>query len=61
MAYLRIKDGRYYYILKSVRQGSKVTSKVLEYLGANPDEKRLKRALRYWGVKAKRKGGSDGR
>ncbi len=40
-----------YYISKYVRQGSKVTSKVLEYLGADPEEKRLKRALTYWRVK----------
>ncbi len=57
MAYLRrltIGKHTYYYIQKSVRRNSKVTTKVLEYLGRDPDPKRLKRALRYWGVRAKR-------
>ncbi len=57
MAYLRIlrKVGRrYYYILRSERRGGKVTSRVLEYLGRDPDPKRLKRALEYWGVKTGR-------
>ena len=61
MAYLRkhrINGRTYIYIMKSVRRGKKVSGKVLEYLGRDPDPKRLKRALRYWGVspinKAKR-------
>lgn len=56
MAYLRILrkgDGRYYYILRSERKAGKVSSRVLEYLGRDPDPKRLKKALAYWGVKAK--------
>jgi len=56
MAYLRtISKGNktYYYICKSVRRGDKVRQKVLEYLGRDPDAKRLKRALKYWGVKKK--------
>ena len=56
MAYLRIlkKDGRqYYYIMESIRRGRTVRSKVLEYLGRDPDPKRLKSAMRYWGVKPK--------
>ncbi len=53
MAYLRILKGRYYYILKSVRSGATVTSRVLEYLGTNPEPRELKRALTYWRVKPK--------
>ncbi len=60
MAYLRIQSGRYYYIMKSFRRGGRVTSRVLEYLGTDPDPRELKRALTYWRVgkpkrKAKRK------
>ena len=54
MAYLRIlrKDGRrYFYIMKSVRKDDRVLTKTLEYLGREPDPRRLKRALQYWGVK----------
>ena len=57
MAYLRkhrINGRTYIYIMKSVRKGKKVSGKVLEYLGRDPDPKRLKRALEYWGVKRKR-------
>lgn len=56
MAYLRIKTvkrAHYFYIMKSVRRGEKVSGKVLEYLGRDPAPARLKRALTYWGVKAK--------
>jgi hypothetical protein len=56
MAYLRVKRvkrGRYYYIMRSERKAGKVSSRVLEYLGASPDPKRLKRALAYWGVRVK--------
>ena len=56
MAYLaikKIKKGRYHYIMQSRRKGGRVTTRVLEYLGRDPDPKRLKRALVYWGVKAK--------
>jgi len=59
MAYLRIleRDGRrYFYILRSVRQGKKVTPKLLEYLGRDPDPARLKAAMRYWKVGTKPKG-----
>jgi hypothetical protein len=58
MAYLKIKhigDGSYYYIVQSVRRGGKVSQRVLEYLGRNPDPKRLARAMKYWGVKVKPK------
>ena len=57
MAHLHIlkKSGRrYYYVLQTIRRRGKVTSKVLEYLGRDPDEKRLKRALTYWRVKGGR-------
>ena len=57
MAYLRILKCRYYYIMRSVRHGDKVKARIAEYLGRDPDPKRLKRALEYWGVKRKRKGG----
>ena len=60
MAYLRkqrIGRWTYFYIMKSVRRGKKVSGKVLEYLGRDPDPKRLKRALRYWKVGTKRKAG----
>ena len=56
MAYLRIEQkgsGRYYIILRTMRRGEKVVQKVCEYLGRDPDPKRLKRALRYWGVRSK--------
>ena len=54
MAYLvkkKARRGHYYYITKSERKGKRVTNRMLEYLGRDPDPKRLKRALRYWGVK----------
>ena len=57
MAFLRtVKKGKrtYYYVVKSVRRGDTVRQKVLEYLGRDPDPKRLKRALRYWGVRPRR-------
>ena len=56
MAFLRIQkrvNSRYYIIIRSVRRGNKVVSKTLEWLGRDPDPKRLKRAMEYWGVKAK--------
>jgi|GEM_PF-3412789 hypothetical protein len=55
MAYLRVtpvKGNYYYYIVRSQRTGGKVRSKILEYLGRDPDPKRLKKAMEYWGVKA---------
>jgi hypothetical protein len=61
MAYLRkqtIDSGTYYYICKSTRVRGKVTTKVLEYLGKSPSRERLAAAKAYWGVKAKRKGGT---
>jgi hypothetical protein len=57
MAYLkrvRIRERTYFYIVKSVRRGDDVTKKVLEYLGSNPSQTRLNRALRYWGVNRRR-------
>ncbi len=59
MAYLkRVTVGKrtYYYIVKSVRRGDSVTKKVLEYLGRDPDLKRLKRAMEYWGVRGRKHG-----
>jgi len=56
MAYLRIErkgKAQYYMILRTERRGEKVVQKVCEYLGRNPEPARLKRALAYWGVKAK--------
>ncbi len=56
MGYLRVKirgKRRYYYIVETRRSGATVRQKILEYLGRDPDPKRLKKALRYWGVKAK--------
>ena len=56
MAFLRIQKkgkARYYMIVRSVRRGEKVVQKMCEYLGRDPDPKRLKKALVYWGVKAK--------
>jgi len=58
MAYLkhkRIGSGTYLYIIQSVRRGGKVTQKILEYLGRDPDPKRLAAALRYWKVGRKPK------
>jgi len=64
MAYLRVikrKSGaRYYYIMRSVRKGRKVESRIAEYLGESPDPERLQKACEYWNVKLKgamRKGG----
>jgi len=54
MAHLKAKQlgqATYYYIVQSVRRGGKVTQKTLEYLGRDPDPKRLKKACEYWGVK----------
>jgi hypothetical protein len=58
MAFLRTvtkqtKSGKrtYLYIVESRRRGDTVRQKVLEYLGADPEPRRLKRALRYWNVK----------
>jgi hypothetical protein len=40
----------------------RVKSRVLEYLGRDPDPKRLKRAMEYWQVGSKRrKPGKGGR
>jgi hypothetical protein len=55
MAYLRKlkQDERvYFYIMRSERNGKKVRPKVLEYLGRDPDPKRLQAALKYWKVAA---------
>ena len=48
----RVKGHDYHYILQSYRSGGKVRSRILEYLGRDPDPKRLARALRYWGVES---------
>jgi len=58
MAYLRrrqIGNGIYYYILESRRRAGKVEQRTLEYLGRDPDPKRLAAALRYWKVGRKPK------
>jgi hypothetical protein len=58
MAYLvrkRIKGHDYLYIVKSYRVGGRVRVKTLEYLGRDPDPKRLARAIAYWGVRKKSK------
>ena len=58
MVFMRIKEmgsGRYFYIVENHRRGDKVRQKVLEYLGRDPDAARLRRALRYWGVKRSKK------
>ena len=65
MAYLRvkrIKSGRYLYIQKSERKGGRMTTTILEYLGSaeKVSPARLKRALAYWGVKAKPAKGKKG-
>ncbi len=41
----------YYYIVQSRRRSGRVTTKILEYLGRDPEPQRLQRAKRYWGVK----------
>jgi hypothetical protein len=64
MAYLRIleRDGRrYFYIIRSVREGKKVTPKILEYLGRDPEPARLRKAMEYWGVGKRRKRSEPGR
>ena len=56
MAYLRrrtIGNGTYLYVVESRWHAGKVRQVTLEYLGRDPAPRRLKRALRYWGVKAK--------
>ena len=56
MAFLRKQrkgNAVYLYIVQNRRRGDKVRQRVCEYLGRDPDPKRLKRALRYWGVKTK--------
>ena len=40
-----------YYIVQSRRRSGRVTTKILEYLGRDPDPKHLQRAKRYWGVR----------
>jgi len=64
MAYLRVKrigkSSGYFYIMKSVRKGRKVSGVVLEYLGKDPEAKRLAAAVRYWKV-GKMKPGKGGR
>ncbi len=58
MAFLRkreIHGGIYYYIVhnRRMKRDGKTKQITLQYLGRDPDPKRLKRALEYWGVKAK--------
>lgn len=52
MAFLRQQrkgNAVYFYIVQNRRRGGKVQQKILEYLGREPDKKRLKRAMEYWG------------
>ena len=59
MAYLkrtRIREATYFYIVRSVRHSGNVRQKTLEYLGRDPDPKRLKAALKYWKVKSQAEG-----
>jgi hypothetical protein len=54
MAFLRIKRigaRSYFYIVESRRSGPRVRQKTLQYLGPEPDDSVLKRAMSYWGVK----------
>src|SRR5258705_434999 len=54
MAYLkRVTAGRgtYYYVVESKRRGDEISKKVWEYLGHEPDQARIDRAVRYWGVR----------
>ena len=54
MAFLRKQrkgNAVYLYIVQNRRRGGKVVQRVCEYLGRDPDSKRLKRACEYWGVK----------
>ena len=56
MAFLRKQrkgNAVYFYIVQNRRRGDKVRQRVCEYLGRDPDPKRLKRALDYWGVKVR--------
>ncbi len=56
MAFLRKQrkgTSVYFYIVQNRRRGGRVVQRVCEYLGRDPDPKRLKRAMEYWGVKAK--------
>ena len=60
MAFLRkrrIAGHEYYYIVESRRRkrDGKVQQKTLEYLGRDPDPARLRAAMRYWKVGAKKK------
>ena len=63
MAFLRVRvrpalreggERRYYYIVENRRRSGTVRQKTLEYLGRDPDPKRLKSALVYWGVKKRK-------
>jgi len=54
MAFLRIKklgNRRYFYIVESRRSGARVRQKTLQYLGPEPEDSVLRRAVNYWGVK----------
>ena len=53
MAFLRKqRKGKavYFYIVQNRRRGGKVVQRVCEYLGRNPEPKRLAAALKYWRV-----------
>ena len=56
MAFLRMRvrgKRRYFYIVENRRRGGQVRQKVLEFLGHEPSQKRLRKAAEYWAVKAK--------
>ena len=49
----RIGNGTYFYIVESPQIAGKIRQKILEYLGREPDPARLRKAMKYWGVKEK--------
>ncbi len=63
MAFLRkreIHGGIYYYIVhnRRMKRDGKTKQITLQYLGRDPDPKRLKWALRYWRVGQKSNAGN---
>jgi hypothetical protein len=58
MAFLRIRHRgkrRYFYIVENRRRGGTVRQKTLEFLGHEPGQKRIARALEYWGIRKPKK------
>lgn len=53
MSWLRVQrkgSARYWAIVRNQRRGGRVVQRILEWLGRDPDPRRLRRALRYWRV-----------